>query len=112
MEEQARCRGLIVGGNDGKRLLALTDIQTDGGFTQYRAGDFLPPEHPDAQAWVEAGSAKLVDADYEPPTYARARSITAPAGLPGLAVGGEATGDDLVGRVPMTRERMRGKWRA
>ena len=98
--------------SDGKRLLALADIQTDGGFTQYRAGDFLPSEHPDAEAWVEAGSAKWVSADYEPPTYARARPATAPAGLPGLAVGGEATRDDLVGRVPMTYERKRGRWRA
>ena len=98
--------------SDGKRLLALAYIQTDMGFTRYRPGDLLPPDHPDADAWVEAGSAKWVGADYAPPTYARARPVTAPAGLAGLAVGGEATGDDLVGHVPTTHERRRGKWKA
>lgn len=99
-------------GSGGERLLALADILTDGGLSQYRAGDFLPSEHPNAAAWVEAGSAKWVDADYKPPTYARAKPATATAGLPGLAVGGHAAGDDLVGRIPVTYERMRGKWRA
>lgn len=93
-------------------LLAQAYIEADGGLTLYRPGDLLPSDSTDAEAWVEAGSAIWVDADYQPPTYARAKPATAPAGLPGLAVGGEATGDDLVGRVPMTIERMRGKWRA
>ena len=96
----------------GKLLLALAYIQTDMGFTRYRPGDLLPPDHPDAEAWVEAGSAKWVNAeDYAPPTYARATPATALAGLPGLAAGGEATGEDLVGRVPLTPERRRGRWK-
>ena len=47
-------------------------------------------------------------ADFDKPTIPpTARSVTALPGLPGLAVGGEQTGDDLVGRVPMTPERRR-----
>lgn len=94
---------------EGKLLLALAPIQTDMGFARYRPGEFLPKDHPDAAAWVEAGSAKWVDADYAPPRYAKAKPAAATAGLPGLAVGGEATGDDLVGRVPATPGRKRGK---
>lgn len=94
----------------GKRLLALAHIRTDLGFTHYRPGSFLPENHPDAAAWVEAGSAKWVDADYQPPTYARATPATAEAGLPGLAVGGEGAGDDLVGKIPATPERSARKW--
>lgn len=92
-----------------KRLLALAHIQTDLGVTRYRPGDFLPADHPDAAAWVEAGSAKWVDANYAPPKYPKATPAVATAGLPGLAIGGEATGDDLVGRVPDTPKRKRGK---
>ena len=95
---------------DKRLLLAQAYIEADGGLTLYRPGDLLPSDS--AAAWVEAGSAIWVDVDYQPPTYTRAKPATALAGLPGLAVGGEATGDDLVGRVPMTEERKRGKWRA
>lgn len=94
--------------SEGKRLLlAQAYIEADGGLTLYRPGDVLPSDAPDAEAWVEAGTAIWVDADYQPPKYAQAKPATAPAGLPGLAIGGEATGDDLVGRVPVTPERMR-----
>lgn len=92
-----------------KRLLALANIQTDMGFTHYRPGETLPADHPDAAAWVKAGSAKWVDANYAPPKYPKATPAAATAGLPGLAIGGEATGDDLVGRVPDTPKRKRGK---
>lgn len=94
---------------EGKLLLALAPIQTDMGFTRYRPGEFLPSDHPDAAAWVEAGSAKWVDADYAAPKHPKAKPAAAPAGLPGLAVGGEATGDDLVGRVPARPGRRRKK---
>lgn len=58
--------------SEGKRLLlAQAYIEADGGLTLYRPGDLLPSDSPDAEAWVEAGSAIWVDADYQPPTYAR-----------------------------------------
>lgn len=91
--------------SDGRLLLALAHIQTDMGFTRYRPGEFLPPDHPDAAAWVEAGSAKWVGADYAPPVYARAMPATAPAGLPGMTAGSTGAREDLVGRIPDTYER-------
>ena len=97
---------------DKRLLLAQAYIEADGRLTLYRPRDLLPSDSPDAAACGGAGSAIWVDVDYQPPTYTRAKPATALAGLPGLAIGGGATGDDLVGRVPMTEERKRGKWRA
>lgn len=48
----------------------------------------------------------MVDEDTEQTIFPKAKRITALPGLSGTAVGGEQTGDDLVGRVPMTKERM------
>ncbi len=87
------------------RLIALADIQGD--FTRYHAGDELPADAAAAAAWVEARTAMWVGEDYRLPTLPRAGQITAIPGLFGTAVGGEQTGDDLVGRVPITPERMR-----
>lgn len=69
------------------RLIALADIQDN--FIRYHAGDELPSGAAAAASWVKA------------------RQVTALPGLPGTAVGGEQTEDDLVGRVPITLERMR-----
>lgn len=90
------------------RLVALTYIQTDMGFTRYRPGDTLPADHPDAATWMESGSAVRRGESDASTTWAKAQLAAAAPGLPGLATGGEATGDDLVGRVPMTEQRRRG----
>ena len=97
---------------DKRLLLAQAYIEADGGLTLYRPGDLLPSDSPDAAAWVEAGSAIWVDVDYQPPTYPGPNPPPLLPAPPALAGGGDTTGDDLVGRVPMTIERMRGKWRA
>jgi hypothetical protein len=94
-----------------ERLVALTTIRTDMGFTRYRPGDTLPADHPDAAAWVENGAAVWRDDDYTPPTWVKARMAAAEPGLGGIAVGGEATGGDLVGKVPRTIERTVPAWK-
>jgi len=86
-------------------LVALRTILY--GQTEYRAGELLPSDAPDAETWVECGSAKWRE---EPPAeQPTAKQASATPGLPGLAVGGEQTGDDLVGRVPPSEKRKRGK---
>lgn len=93
------------------RLLALAHIQI--GFAQYKPGDFLPADCPeDTAAWIQAGTAMWVPEDYHPPSGVAARPVTAEPGLPGIAVGGELTGDDLVGKIPKTVERRRRKCKA
>lgn len=87
------------------RLIALADIQDN--FTRYHAGDELPADAAAVDAWVEARTAMWVSEDYHPPALPKAGQVTAIPGLFGIAVGGEQTGDDLVGRVPITPERMR-----
>jgi hypothetical protein len=87
------------------RLVALAHIRTDLGFTHYRPGDTLPENHPDAAAWVESGAAVWRSDDYTPPTWVKARMAAAEPGIGGIAVGGEATGGDLAGKVPRTPER-------
>ena len=91
------------------RLVAITDIQD--GFIRYRPGDALPSDHPDAATWLECGSAVRRSESDTPPTWAKAQMAAAEPGLPGLATGGEATGADLVGRVPMTEQRRRTPWK-
>lgn len=89
-------------------LIALEYIQA--GFRDYWPGDTLPAEHPDAAAWVESGAALWRDEDYTPQGRATAKRVSAEPGLSGIAVGGEATGEDLVGKVPIT-ERRRRAWK-
>lgn len=73
------------------------------GQKEYRAGETLPSDAPLAETWVECGSAIWRE---EPPAdQLTAAPASATPGLPGLAVGGEQTGDDLVGKVPPTRKR-------
>ena len=93
-------------------LVALRYIQT--GNKEYQPGEALPTKDADlAAAWVESGAAVWRGEDYEPPRYARAELVTATPGLPGLAAGGEADRDALVGRIPLTpqRQRRRAPWR-
>lgn len=88
-----------------KRLVALCHIQY--GFDRYKPGDTLPASDVAMTvAWLAAGSAKMVDENTGQTIFPKAKRITALPGLSGTAVGGEQTGDDLVGRVPRTKERM------
>jgi len=80
------------------------------GFTRYRPGDILPADHPDAAAWVQSGAATWRPEDEPAPAWVRAKRAAATPGLPGTAIGGEATGEDLVGRVPQTAQRRRPPW--
>lgn len=91
-----------------KILVAQAFIQADRGFTQYKPGDILPSDSPDAGAWVEAGSAVWMSAEeYLTPQWTKAVRAAAPAGMPGIAVGGEMAEDNLAGRVPITEQRRR-----
>jgi hypothetical protein len=67
---------------------------------QYRAGDILPAD--DAamvEAWIEAGSAVLVDDEEPAPEKsAKAKPASATAGMPGLSSDGDP--DALIGRIP------------
>lgn len=97
----------MAGAQNNRRLRALAYIIPAGTSREYFPGDNLPMDHPDVEAWVQAGTAVWVEADKEPPAHTKARMVTAPAGLTGAAVGGEVTGDDLVGKVPATPQRRR-----
>lgn len=88
-----------------KRLVALAHIQH--GYIRYKPGDTLPAaDMARALEWLAAGSAKMVDDDTGQTIFPKAKQAAALPGLPGTAVGGEQTGDDLAGRVPLTKERM------
>ncbi len=90
------------------KLVALVSIQAQAGFRVYQPGDTLPADDPaQAEEWTRCGAAVWQDDDHTPATWAKAQQAAADPGLPGLAVGGEATGNDLAGRVPMTHERSR-----
>jgi len=93
------------------KLVALVRVQI--GFREYVPGDILPADHPDAAVWAQSGTAVWKPDDYQPPAWPRAKRAAAQAGLPGLAIGGEAAMENLVGRIPDTpqRERRRTLWR-
>ena len=84
-------------------LIALRPIVC--GNTEYQTGSILPSDNPDVDTWVACGSAVWKEA--EPSVQLTARLMCAEPGLPGTAVGGEQTGEDLVGKVPMTPTRKR-----
>lgn len=89
-------------------LIALDYIQL--GFQDYAPGDTLPADAPMAAGWIESGAAMWREA--EPPKRTIAIRKTAQAGMPGIAVGGEAAADNLVGRIPETERRKRSPWKA
>ena len=93
------------------KLIAFCHIQT--GFREYGPGDILPADHPDAAGWAQSGTAVWKPDDYQPPTWTKAKKAAAEAGLPGPAIGGEATMENLVGRIPDAPQRERGRtlWR-
>lgn len=85
-------------------LVALDFIQA--GFQRFNPGDILPSDNSElVSAWVESGSA--IWRDGELPVWTSAKRAAAGPGLPGIAVGGELTGDDLAGKIPMTEQRRR-----
>jgi len=86
-------------------LVALRPIVY--GNKEYQSGEVLPSDAPDAETWVECRSAFW--REEAPAEQPKAKLATATPGLPGLAVGGEQTGDDLVGKVPPTPKRKRSK---
>ena len=98
-----------------RRLLVIREFTTNHGFQTWRPGDILPPDFPGAQALVEAGTVKPVDADYNPAPVTKAIPTAAPAGQWGLVdSGGEGAPESLIGRIPKTPYRERGrlrKWR-
>ena len=67
---------------------------------QYRAGDTLPADDVAmVEAWIEAGSAALVDDEESAPEKpAKAKPASATAGMPGLSSDGDP--DALIGRIP------------
>lgn len=84
-------------------LVALEYIQV--GYTRYMPGDILPKDNPDVPAWIESGSAMWQNE--QPPKRTTAKQMAAQAGMLGIAVGGECSGNDLVGRIPQTERRRR-----
>lgn len=88
-------------------LIALDFIQY--GYQRYKPGDTLPSDAPLAADWIKSGAAMWRDG--EPPKRTRAVRRTAQAGMPGIAVGGEVTGNDLAGRIPETERRKRPPWK-
>ncbi|UVY23413.1 MAG: hypothetical protein [Bacteriophage sp.] len=72
---------------------------------QYEVGEELPADDPEmVQAWLDAKTAVW----QEDQTKAKARPVTAEAGLAGQSPNGE-TSDNVVGRVPKTPARNAGR---
>lgn len=72
---------------------------------QYEIGDTLPADDQSmVQAWLDAKTAMWQE---EEVSGAKAKSVTAQAGLTGQSPNGE-TADNVVGRVPKTPARNKG----
>lgn len=72
---------------------------------QYEVGEELPADDPEmVQAWLDAKTAVW----QEDQTKAKARPVTAEAGLAGQSPNGEAD-ENLVGRIPKTQARSTGR---
>lgn len=73
------------------------------GFRNVQPGELLPTDDADqAEAWVASGAAAWCE---DTPTRYAAAPEAAMAGMPGLAIGGETDGHDLVGRIPFNPAR-------
>lgn len=76
---------------------------------QYSVGETLPADDEEmVQAWIDAGTAAWMDTE-EP--KAKAKPVTAPAGLAGQSPNGE-TDDNVVGQVPKTPTRTKARKKA
>lgn len=86
------------------RLIAQYPILFES--KQYKVGDELPASNQEmVNAWLEAGTAKRKE-DTEEKQPAKAKEVSAQAGLTGNAVGGDADdGENLVGRAAKTAAR-------
>lgn len=91
---------------EGTTLVALYPILYHS--HQYKVGEELPANDASmVAAWLEAGTAKWVDGeDSDSEKAAKAVPKTAEPGRTGQAsTGTETDGDDLVGKVPKTKQR-------
>ena len=90
---------------EGNTLVALYPILYHS--HQYKIGEELPVNDADmVAAWIEAGTAKWTDGDEPEPEAVKAVPKTAEPGRTGQASSGSETdGDDLVGKVPKTKQR-------
>lgn len=71
---------------------------------KYITGDELPQNTDMQEIWMECGSAILSEETTEKKTRTKARSVTAQAGLFGIATNSESE-ENLIGRVPVTERR-------
>lgn len=93
----------ILNSGEGSTLVACYPILYHS--HQYAVDEVLPTNDPGmVAAWLEAGTAKWTDG--EPKEEApKAVPKTAEPGRTGEAVSTESDGDDLVGKVPKTKQR-------
>lgn len=92
-----------------KKLIATYPILYHA--TQYKVGEELPAnDKPMMDAWLAAGTAKWIDKDSESPKAkpATAKPATAEPGFAGKSDNSE-TDENLVGKVPETPARNKGK---
>ncbi len=86
------------------RLIAKTQITY--GNREYERGQELPKDAALATRWVEAGTAYWKDDEAETKKKVKAKAVTAPAGVTGLAQPATSVAEpDLVGKVPSPKAR-------
>lgn len=86
------------------QLIAISHILYKS--KQYRPGDVLPFNTEMQELWMNNESAVLIDDSENIKKVTKARSVTAMAGLSGIAVNSEVE-ENLIGRVPITQRRLR-----